>query len=461
MSKKVPKGKQRRSVRKTADWKALEIVHPDAAGIDVGGSEHWVAVSPERDAEPVRRFGCFTADIREMAGWLVEKGVRSVAMQSTGVYWMPVLEVLEQHGLEVYLVNARHTKNLPGRKSDVQECQWLLKLHAFGLLNNSFQPTDEIRVARSLWRQRGNLTAAASSAIQRMQKVLTEMNVQLSTVLSDLSGVSGMKILHAMLAGERDPWKLAALVRPEVKAKLADIAKSLEGNWREELLFILRQEVELYEIYQRKIADCDGQLRRRLESFGSKVDPLSQPLGPKPKGKKGSRNAPQFDLRSELYRITGIDWTQVNGIDVLTAQTVITEAGADLKAFPSEKQFASWLGLCPTNETSGGKVLNRRSRKVVNRAATAFRNAASTLLRSQSYLGAQYRRLRTRLGAPKAITAMARKLACLFYRLIKYGQQYVDKGAEYYEARYREQQIRALTKRAQKLGLQVLTPKAA
>jgi hypothetical protein len=246
-----------------------------------------------------------------------------------------------------------------------------------------------------------------------------------------------------------------------VKAKPTDIAKSLEGNWREELLFILRQEVELYEFYQAKIADCDRQLRQHLESFGSKVDPTAQPIGPKPKGKKGSKNAPAFDLRSELYRITGIDWAQINGIDVLTAQTVIAEAGADLKAFPSEKQFASWLGLCPTNETSGGKVLNRRTRKVVNRAATAFRNAASTLLRSRSYLGAQYRRLRTRLGAPKAVTAMARKLACLFYRLIKHGQQYVDKGIEYYEARYREQQIRSLTKRAQKLGLQVVAPKVA
>jgi transposase len=461
MNRRGPAGKQQKLVRKTVDWKALEIVHPDAAGIDVGGSEHWAAVSPERDAEPVRRFGCFTAEVREMAEWLVEKGVRSVAMQSTGVYWMPVLEVLEQHGLEVFLVNARHTKSLPGRKSDVQECQWLLKLHAFGLLNNSFQPTDEIRVARSLWRQRGNLVAAASSAIQRMQKVLTEMNIQLSTVLSDLSGVSGMKILHAMLAGERDPWKLAALVRPEVRARPADIAGSLEGNWREELLFILRQEVELYAVYQQKIADCDRQLRHHLESFGSKVDLSSSPLGPKPKGKKGSKNAPQFDLRTELYRITGIDWAQINGIDVLTAQTVITEAGADLKAFPGEKQFASWLGLCPSNETSGGKVLKRRSRKVVNRAATAFRNAASTLLRSQSYLGAQYRRLRTRLGAMKAITAMARKLACLFYRLIKHGQQYVDKGTEYYEARYREQQIHALTRRAQKLGLQVVIPDAA
>ncbi len=461
MSRKKPTGKQKGSVQQRVDWKALEIVHPDAAGIDVGGSEHWVAVSPDCDPEPVRRFGCFTADLREMGQWLVQRGVRSVAMQSTGVYWMPVFEVLEQHGLEVYLVNARHIKNAPGRKSDVQECQWLLKLHAFGLLNNSFQPSDEIRIARTLWRQRGNLVAEASSVIQRIQKALTEMNVQLSNVLSDLSGMSGMKIIGAILEGERDPWKLAALVEPEVKATPEDIAKSLEGNWREELLFVLRQQVELYRIYQQKINDCDLQLRKHLESFGSKRDLQAQPIGPKPKGKKGSRNAPAFDLRTELYRITGIDWAQINGIDVLTAQTVIAEAGADLSAFPSEKQFASWLGLCPTNEQSGGKILNRRTRKVVNRATVAFRNAASTLLRSQSYLGAQYRRLRTRLGAPKAITAMARKLACLFYRLIKHGQPYVDKGTEYYEARYREQQIRSLAKRAQKLGLQLIIPKTA
>jgi transposase len=246
-----------------------------------------------------------------------------------------------------------------------------------------------------------------------------------------------------------------------VKATLQDIARSLEGNWRDELLFVLGQHRELYGFYQERIAECDVRLRRHLESLGSKADLNVQPIGPKPKGKKGSKNAPRFDLRSELYRITGIDWAQINGIDVLTAQTVIAETGTDLSAFPSEKQFASWLGLCPTNETSGGKVLKRRTRKVVNRASTAFRNSASTLLRSQSYLGAQYRRLRTRLGAPKAITAMARKLACLFYRLIKHGQQYVDKGTEYYEARYREQQIRAITKKAQKLGLQLIIPAAA
>jgi transposase len=269
---------------------------------------------------------------------------------------------------------------------------------------------------------------------------------------------SGMKIIGAILKGERDPSSLAALVEPEVKATLEDIAKSLEGNWRDELVFVLGQEAELYRFYQQKIAECDVRMRKHLESFGSKVDLEAQPIGPKPKGKKDSKNAPQFDLRSELYRITGIDWAQINGINVLTAQTVIAETGADLSAFPSEKQFASWLGLCPTNEQSGGKILNRRTRKVVNRATVAFRNAASTLLRSQSYLGAQYRRLRTRLGAPKAITAMARKLACLFYRLIRHGQQYVDKGTEYYEARYREQQIRSLFRKAQRLGVQLVIP---
>jgi transposase len=450
-----------KSGKPKVDWKALEIVHPDAAGIDIGGSEHWVAISPDRDAQPVRRFGCFTADIQEMAQWLLERGVRSVAMQSTGVYWIPVFEILQQQGLEVYLVNARHTKNLPGRKSDIQECQWLLKLHTFGLLHNSFQPDDLVRTARTLWRHRGGLVAQASSAIQRMQKALTEMNVQLSTVLSDLSGVSGMAIVQAILEGERDPHKLAALADPQVKAPKDVIAKSLEGNWREELLFVLEQEVELYRAYRDQISQCDQKLQTLLARMPTRVDPETQPLDPRPRNKRARGNAPRFDLRTELYRITGVDWTKVDGIDVQVAQSVIAEVGLTLEEFPTERHFTSWLGLCPTNETSGGKVLNRRTPKVVNRAKTAFRQAASTLIRSQSYLGAQYRRLRTRLGAPKAITAMARKLACLFYRLLKHGQQYADKGSEYYEQRYKEQQIHLLLKRAHKLGLQVVVPTPA
>jgi len=440
------------------DWKALEVVHPDAAGIDIGGQEHWVAISPEKDEQPVRCFECFTADVERMAEWLAAHGVRSVAMQSTGVYWMPVFEILQQRGMEVYLVNARHTKNLPGRKSDIAECQWLLKLHTFGLLNNSFQPSEEVRAVRTLWRHRGGLVAQASSAIQRVQKALVEMNLQLRNVLSDLSGVSGMAILEAILAGERNPRKLAALADPQVKASKAVIAKSLQGNWRPELLFILGQEMEVYRGCQKRMAGCDQLLQQLLRAMETKVDPQSQPLGPRPPGKRARGNAPQFDLRSELYRITGVDWTQVDGIDVQTAQTVISEVGPSLHDFASEKHFTNWLGLCPTNETSGGKVLKRRTPKVVNRAKAAFRQAATTLLRSDSYLGAQYRRLRTRLGAPKAITAMARKLACLFYRLLTKGQTYVDKGALYYETRHREQQVRMVLKKAQQLGLQVIQP---
>jgi transposase len=460
MRKKGPNHKSGKPDKPKVDWKALDVVHPDAAGIDIGGSEHWVAVSPDRDEQPVRCFDCFTADLQQMADWLIERGVRSVAMQSTGVYWIPVFEILQQRGLEVCLVNARHTKNLPGRKSDIAECQWLLKLHTFGLLNNSFQPSDEIRTARTLWRHRGGLVAQASSAIQRMQKALIEMNIQLPNVLSDLSGVSGMAIVQAILEGQRDPRALAALADPQVKASKEVIAKSLEGNWRPELVFVLGQEVEMYRVCHDKIAACDRQLQQHLQRMAPKVDLEAEPLGPRPKGKRARGNAPKFDLRTELYRITGVDWTQVDGIDVQVAQSVIAEVGADLAAFPSEKHFTNWLGLCPTNETSGGKVLTRRTRKVVNRAKVAFRQAASTLIRSQSYLGAQYRRLRTRLGAPKAITAMARKLACLFYRLLKQGQQYVDKGTEYYEARYHEQQVRFLIKRARKLGLEIIQPPA-
>jgi transposase len=458
MRKKRQSNSQPKADSLKGDWKALAIVHPQAAGIDIGGSEHWVAINPERDEQPVRCFDCFTADLEQMADWLVDRGVRSVAMQSTGVYWIPVFEILQQHGLEVYLVNARHTKNLPGRKSDIAECQWLLKLHTFGLLSNSFQPSDEVRTARTFWRHRGELVAQASSAIQRMQKALIEMNIQLSNVLSDLSGVSGMAIVQAILNGQRDPQKLAALADPQVKASKKVIAKSLEGNWRPELVFVLRQQVEMYRMCHDKIAACDLQLQLHLQSMAPRVELEAQPLGPRPKRRRARGNAPKFDLRTELYRITGVDWTQVDGIDVQVAQSVIAEVGVDLKAFPSEKHFANWLGLCPTNETSGGKVLNRRTPKVVNRAKVAFRQAASTLIRSQSYLGAQYRRLRTRLGAPKAITAMARKLACLFYRLLQRGQQYVDKGMEYYEQRYRDQQVRFVIQRAKQLGLQIVTP---
>jgi transposase len=450
----------------------LDVVHPQAAGIDVGNASHYVAVRPDRDPEPVRQFKCFTADLHRLADWLKSCGVQTVAMQSTGVYWIPLYDILEERGFEVYLVNARHTKNLPGRKSDVQECQWLLKLHTYGLLNNSFRPTSQIRELRTYWRQRAEHVQAAASCIQRMQKALTQMNVQLANVISDLSGVTGQLIVRAIVGGERDPQKLAALRDRRVRASSEEVAKSLEGNWRPELLFLVKQEVDTYDTYQKRIAECDEQLQQQLASFASAASaaasaPVTEAQGdeqPKEatvKRKKLAKNAPRFNLQQELQRVAGVDLTRIDGIDVMVAQTILAEVGLDMGRWKTEGHFVSWLGLCPDNRITGDKVVGRGTRHVVNRAATALRMAANALWRSQTYLGAQYRRLRTRLGAPKAITAMGHRLARLVYRMLKYGQRYVDKGAENYERRFRNQQIQSLRKKAAQLGFQLMDPSAA
>jgi transposase len=439
----------------------LEVVHLNAAGIDIGNESHYVAVAPNRDPNPVRQFACFTEDLHRLADWLKSCGIATVAMQSTGVYWLPVYEILTEKGLEVFLVNARHTKNLPGRKSDVQECQWLLQLHTFGLLNNSFRPPEEICVLRAYWRQRGEHVSAAGACIQRMQKVLTEMNVQLANVISDISGLTGMAIIQAILNGERDRYKLADLADPRIHATREEIARSLEGNWRKELLFILQQERNLYQIYQQQIAECDTALAAHLQTLDDKVEPGSHPPAAKPNKRAGSNAPTSFDVRGELYRISGTDLTQIDGINIMTAQTIVAEVGVDMSRFPSEAHFASFLGLCPDNQITGGKVFRRGTRHVQNRAATALRMAASTLWRSKTYLGAKFRRLRTRLGAPKAITAMAHMLARLVYRMLRYGDQYVDKGMNYYEEKYREHEIRSIQKRAKQLGLQIALSPAA
>jgi transposase len=391
-------------------------------------------------------------------------------MQSTGVYWIPLYDILEERGFEVYLVNARHTKNLPGRKSDVQESQWLLKLHTYGLLNNSFQPTSQIRVVRTYWRQRAEHVRAAASSIQRMQKALTQMNVQLANVISDLSGLTGQLIVRAIVGGERDPQKLAELRDRRIHASPEVVAKSLEGNWRPELLFLVKQEVDTYDTYQKRIGECDEQLQQQLASFAS-VAPAAaapvtnlpgddQPKKAKAKQKKLAKNAPRFNLAQELQRVAGADLTRIDGIDVMVAQTIIAEIGLDMGRWKTETNFASWLGLCPDNRITGNKVVGRGTRHVVNRAATALRMAANALLRSQTHLGAQYRRLRTKLGAPKAITAMAHRLARLVYRMLKYGQRYVDKGADYYEQKYRNQQLQFLRKKAAQLGFQLMEAEA-
>ena len=441
--------------QKADELEGLPPLNRNAAGIDVGSAAHYVAVPAGRDAEPVQEFCSFTADLHRMAQWLKACKVDTVVMQATGVYWTALYDVLESYGFEVNVVNARHTKTLPGRKTDVLECQWLQKLHTFGLLNNSFRPAEEIRVLRSYMRQRENLVTAAGTAIQHMQKALTEMNIQLANVISDISGTTGMKILRDIVKGERDPEKLAMHKHARIQASRAEIARSLEGTWRPELLFVLEQSLELYDTYLEKITKCDRRIDEHLKTMETKVDP-TQPT-PAPRRVRGPRkHEPRFDLRGQLYRITGVDLTQIDGVDVQSAQTVISEVGVDMSRWKSEKQFASWLGLCPDNRISGGKVLKRGTRQVVNRASTALRLAAWGLLRSQSALGAKFRRLRSRLGAPKAITAMAHLLARLIYRMLKFGHEYVDKGMEYYETKYRQQQLQWVAKQAAALNMQLI-----
>src|SRR5499427_8299330 len=390
---------------------SLEVVHPNAAGIDIGNESHYVAVPPSRDSQPVQRFGCTTAELKAMAAWLKQCGIRTVAMQSTGVYWIAVYDILEQAGLEVYLVNARDTKNLPGRKSDVQESQWLMKLHTYGLLRNSFRPAQQIRTMRTYWRQRNDLVQSASRHIQRIQKTLTQMNIQLANVLSDVGGMTGQAIIKAILAGERDPYQLAALRNWRVKASEEEIARSLEGNWQEEQMFVLQQEQDGYQFCLKQMAECDQRLQQYLQQQEDRSQGASLPQEKRKERLKKRRNgnAPQFDMRTELFRMTGTDLTQIDGIDVTTTMTILSEAGWDMSKWKTEHHFVSWLRLCPDNRISGDKIIGKGRLPTNNRVTNALRMAASTLRLSNTYLGAQFRRLRTKLGAPVAIKAMAAK----------------------------------------------------
>ena len=441
---------------------SLEVVHPDAAGLDIGNESHYVAVPPDRDSQPVRHFRCTTAELRTMADWLKQCGIRTVAMQSTGVYWIPVYDLLEQAGLEVYLVNARETKNLPGRKSDVQESQWLMKLHTYGLLRNSFRPSQQIRRMRTYWRQRKDLIESAGRHIQRMQKTLTQMNIQVANVLSDVSGVTGQAIIQAILAGERDPQKLAAFRDPRVKASEKEIARSLEGNWQEGLLFVLQQEQAGYEFCPEQMAECDRQLEQYLQQMADRSQgaPLPEEKR-KDRLQKKKGNKPQFDLRQQLFRMAGTDLTQIDGIDVMTAATILSEAGWDMIKWQDEDHFVSWLRLSPDNRISGDRIIGKGRLPTTNRVTVALKLAASNLRTSQSYLGAPFRRFRARLDTPVAIKAMAAKLARLVYRMLRYGTKYVDRGAQCYEVQQRTRQIKHLKQKAAKLGFHLVQAPAA
>ena len=433
----------------------LEVTNPNAAGIDIGSASHYVAVPADRDDQPVREFKSFTVDVHKLADWLDACGVDTVAMESTGVYWIPVYEILERRGFTVLLVNARHVKNVAGRKSDVLDCQWLQQLHSYGLLRGAFRPADQVCVLRSLSRQRAMLLRLQARHIQHMQKALVQMNIQLANVISDVVGETGQKILRAIVAGERDPYALAGMKNVRIKASEEEIAQSLRGNWRDEHVFALKQALELFDFYAERVADCDALIEQQMIEL-HQSDRL-----PGKARKKSNRNNPKFDVRTRLYQMCGVDLTRIDGIDVCTAMTVLSEVGVDMSKFPTAKHFAAWLGLCPGTKISGGKVLGSKTQKCANKTAQALRQAASCLKNSQSALGAYYRRMCAKMDKPKAITAAAHKLARLIYSMITKGEEYVDQGQAYYEERYRQRVEMNLRRKAEMLGLRLVPMEAA
>lgn len=428
----------------------LLVTHPDAAGIDIGSAAHFVAVPADRDEQSVREFSSLTCDLQATADWLKRCGVTSVAMESTGVYWIALYELLEARGFEVLLVNARHVKNVSGRKSDVLDCQWLQQLHSYGLLRGAFRPGETVCALRSLTRQRAMLLRGQGRCVQHMQKALTQMNIQLANVISDIAGASGQKIIRAIVAGERNARILAAMKDRRIRASAEQIAKSLEGTWRAEHLFALKQALDAFDFHGQQLTQCDEAIEAQLQTLHTHA---GEPGPSKRRGR--ARNAPRFDLRTQLFQICGVDLTRIDGIDVTTALAVVSEVGPDLSRFASVKHFTSWLGLCPGTKISGGKILSGKSKRTANRAAQALKLAAAALKSSQSALGAYYRRMCARLDRAKAVTAAAHKLARLVYFMLTKGEEYTDQGQDYFEERYRERVLRQLQKRAEKLGMRL------
>lgn len=431
----------------------LEHINVMAAGIDIGSQSHFVSIPEGIDEISVREFSSFTSDLYRLVDWLEDCGITTVAMESTGVYWVPLYELLESRGVEVYLVDARHVKNVSGRKTDVLDCQWLQQLHTYGLLSAAFRPNEETCILRSYVHQRGMLIKYASTHIQHMQKALNQMNIQLHHVLSDITGETGMAIIRAIVRGERNPVVLASYRNYRCKNSLQVIQESLNGSYREEHLFSLKQALELYDTYQHKIADCDAAIEHQLLAFKAVECPTEPPQA---KPKKKSKNAPQFNLQHHLIRMVGVDLSAIPGMDSYTALKIISEIGIDTSRWKSGKHFASWLGLCPGNKISGGKILSGKSKRSKNYASAALRMASSTLHHSQSALGAYYRRLKYRIGAPKATRATAHKLALIIYNMIKNKSEYVDLGGDYYENQYREKLLKSLSLRAEKLGYEII-----
>jgi transposase len=451
---------RRSKSKKSGRPSKLNIIHAQAAGIDVGSTFHVVAVPPDLSPEPVQAFQSFTGDLYRLANWLVEIGVTTVAMESTSIYWIPVFEILEAHGLEVLLVNARHVKTVPGRKTDVSDAQWLQQLHSYGLLRGSFQPAQEWAALRAYLRQRERLIEYAASHIQHMQKALMQMNLQLHHVISDITGVSGMKIMRAMVAGQHDPAALATYRDARCQASEETIREALTGHYRPEHVFELRQALELYDSYQARIEACDQEIEATLLTLQD--DAISLETLPAARYKTSRKtNEPKFAVREALFRVLGVDLSQIHGFGAYSVLRLVGECGRDMSRWPTVKHFTSWLTLAPSNKISGGKVLSSKTRRSANRAAALFRLSAVNVGRTNTALGAFYRRLASRVGKAKAVTATARKLAELFYNTLRYGMAYEDPGASSYEDRYRERVLKGLRRRAKEFGYELTEVGAA
>ena len=418
------KGKKQTNAAGQTERSAFE---PNAAGIDIGAREIFVAVPAERDPDPVRKCETFSGDLHQMAEWLVSCGITTAAMESTGVYWIPVYEVLEQHGIKPCLVNPRNMKNVPGKRTDFHECQWIQHLHSLGLLHAAFRPDGEVCAVRSLMRHRNDLVMMASQHIQHMQKALTQMNVQFQHVISDITGLTGLAILDAIVAGERDPAVLAKQRDPRIKASEETIRKSLEGNWRAEHILALKQRLTLYRSHCDLISECDKEIEKLVAAFEPRVDPDEKPMPEDRKRKQRKRKKksgnPDFNLRAEAYKLFGVDLTQIPGLMTLVFM-LFSEVGRDMSRWPTAAHFVSWLGLCPDNDISGGKVLWRGARRTKNRAGTLFRLAAHSLHRDQTPMGHYLRRMKGKLGPAAATTATAHKIAIIFYTMVSKQVEY-------------------------------------
>ena len=439
---------------------AMIVHHPNAAAIDIGATMHMAAVGTDRASDAVRSFGTFTDDLHKLADWFAACGVETVAMESTSVYWIPIFELLDERGIDVILVNARDAKHVPGRKTDVSDAQWLQRLHSYGLLRASFQPKGEIVELRSYLRQRERLLDYAAAHIQHMQKALTQMNLQLHHVIADITGATGMRVIRTILKGERDPAVLATLRDTRCHASVETIAKALTGHYRPEHLFALKQAVALYDVYQTQVVACDIAIEAVLKRLSTLRAVVAKPIEAPRRRRSRQPNDPAFNVRTALYGMLGKDLTQIHGIGPYLALKLVSECGDDLSAWPSAKHFTSWLCLAPSNKISGGKILSSKTRRSGSRAAALLRLAAVTIGRTDTALGAFYRRLSARIGKSKAVTATARKIAVLFYNAMRHGMDYVDPGASYYETRYRERVVDNLHRRAKAFGY-VLQPDAA